>query len=369
MKEHRELWWPTPASELASVVELDTGDGFGTVLGGRLDRIQVAYESWGKLNDTGDNAVLVIHPLTTDSHVTGDFDGQPQGWWEPLFGPGRAIDTDRYHVICPNLLGSCYGTTGPWSPAADGEPYLDRFPLLTPLDLMRFQALFLDRLGIARVRLVIGPSMGGMVAWEWAIEGGDRAGAVAAVAAPLRTTALQIGLNWLQRRGIEIDLAGDGGKLRGGQRTARGIGMLSYRAPAGLEEKFGREWFKQPGSTLAEAGTFNVESWLKHHGKRSVKRFDPYTYRLLSRTMDLHDVALERGSVDAALRKVDTRVLAVGISSDQLYSAAEVRQGAESLARLGGDGIYEEIDSPHGHDAFLLESEQLAAILGRFLGA
>jgi len=363
MDEHRELWWDSPTVELGQVVGLDLPGGLTCVYGGHLPEIQVSFESWGSLNASRDNAVLVIHPLAFDCHVTGDFASQPLGWWEPLIGPGRAIDTERYFVVCPNLLGGCYGTTGPRFPAPDGQPYLERFPLLTPLDMMRVQRSFLRRLGIERLRMVIGASMGGMLAWEWAIEAGEEVDLVAVVAAPLRTTPLQIGWNWLQRRGIELDTNGSEASSAWGQMVARGVGMLSYRSPIGLEEKFGREWFKPPGSTLGERGMFNVESWLRHQGWKSVKRFDPYTYILFTRAMDLFDISENRGSVVTALEHVRCRTLVVGISSDQLYPAADVHLGADILNRLGKPVEYAELRSPHGHDAFLLETEQLAAIL------
>ena len=270
MNEHRDLWWPSPTTDLGKVVEAAPADGFTTVHGETLERIQFSYESWGELNAAKDNAVLIVHPLASDPHATGEFAGEPRGWWEPLIGPGRPIDTDSHFVVCPNLFGGCYGSTGPLFPAPDGEPWLDRFPLLTPLDLMRAQRLFLQELGLARLQMVVGPSLGGMIAWEWAIEGGKSVGHVVVVAAPLRTSPQQIGLNWLQRRGIELDLKDDALAARWGQSIARGVGMLSYRSPEGLEQRFGREWFKEPGGSLGEPGVYNIESWLRHHGGPAV---------------------------------------------------------------------------------------------------
>ncbi|MCA9756407.1 MAG: homoserine O-acetyltransferase [Candidatus Eisenbacteria bacterium] len=386
--EYRELWWPSPSVQLAETLDLALPNGFETVHGGHFTRIQVAYESWGKLSPDGDNAILLVHPLASDPHAAGIHWEQPDGWWDALVGPGRVIDTDRYFVVCPNLIGGCYGTTGPRFPrdvadssdsvgvadaataadavrAAEGAaPYLDDFPLLTTRDMMRVQRLFVGQLGIRRLHRVIGPSMGAMVAWEWAVEGGDFLEQSVAIAAPLRTTAYQIGLNWLQRRGIELDLSGDALAATAGQMIARGVGMLSYRSPVGMEEKFGREWFQKPGSTLGKRGMYNVESWLRHHGKRIVKRFDPYTYILFSRAMDLHDVGEGRGGLLTAMDEVSCDVLAVGISSDQLYTPAEVRLGVDMLGHLGKSARYAEIRSPHGHDAFLLETEQLTEILG-----
>jgi homoserine O-acetyltransferase len=363
MNDHRELWWDSPTIELGKVVRFELPEDFRFVRDGSLPEIQVSYESWGSLNDARDNTVLVIHPLAFDCHVTGDFAGQPQGWWEQLVGPGRAIDTNECYVVCPNLIGGCYGSTGPRFPAPDGQPYLERFPLLTPLDMMRVQQRFLRQLGIERLRMVIGPSMGGMLAWEWAIEAGTQVDLVAVVAAPLRTTPLQIGWNWLQRRGVELDIHGNEASSAWGQMVARGVGMLSYRSPVSLEERFGREWFKEPGATLGERGMFNVESWLRHQGRKSAKRFDPYTYILFTRAMDLFDVSEGRGSVVTALDRIRCRMLVIGISSDQLYPPADVHLGADILNHLGKPVQFGELRSPHGHDAFLLEIEQLSAIL------
>jgi homoserine O-acetyltransferase len=368
MDERRSLWWESPTVELGRVVQLALSEPFRAQHGGYLPQIQVSYESWGELSDARDNAVLIVHPMTADCHVAGEYLDQYTGWWEPLVGPGRAIDTDRHFVVCPNLIGGCYGTTGPRFPSVDGEPYLDRFPLLTPLDMMRVQRLFVEALGIRRLSLVIGPSMGGMIAWEWAIEGSDLVDIVAVVAAPLRTSPHQIGLNWLQRRGIELDFAENEQVATQGQMVARGVGMLSYRSPTGLEEKFGREWFRPPGATLKDRGMFNVESWLRHHGRRITKRFDPYTYLLFSRAMDLHDVSEGRGDLVSALDRVTCRTLVIGISSDYLYPPDEVKQGADVLAHLGRDVQYDEIRSPNGHDAFLLDTDQIATFLSRFRG-
>lgn len=361
--EHRELWLDSPTVELGRVLHLDLPSGLSTRAGGLLPEVQIAFETWGELNAARDNAVLIVHSLAIDPHVSGEYLGQPTGWWEGLVGPERALDTREFFVICPNLLGGCHGSTGPLFPALDGQPYLERFPLLAPLDLMRAQQIFLKHLGIERLRMVLGPSMGGMVAWEWAIEAGEMIDQAVIVAAPLRTTPFQIGLNWLQRRGVELDIMGDENAARWGQMVARGVGMLSYRSPVGLEEKFGREWFKPPGPLLKDRGMFNVESWLRHAGKKSVKRFDPYTYILFSRAMDLHDVGEGRGGVIPALDRVACRTLVVGISSDQLYPPAEVHLGADILNHLGKPVEYAEIRSPHGHDAFLLEIPQLSQIL------
>jgi homoserine O-acetyltransferase len=367
MEQHRDLWWNSPTSEFGHVVHLDLPEPLRMVHGGSLPSLQVSYEAWGTLNQARDNAALIIHPMTADCHATGEFADQPTGWWEPLIGPGRAIDTDRFYVVCPNLVGGCYGTTGPRFPDAEGKPYLDTFPLLTPRDMMRVQQLFLGQLGVGRLHMAIGPGMGGMIAWEWAVEGRDMVETVVVVAAPLRTSPYQIGLNWLQRRGIELDITENEVIATVGQMVARGVGMMSYRSPVGLEEQFGREWFKEPGSTLRERGMYNVESWLRHHGRRITKRFDPYTYLLFSRAMDLHDVSDGRADLVTALNQVACRVLVIGISSDNLYPPAEVKLGADILDHFGRDVRYEEIRSPNGHDGFLLDTDQIETFVRGFL--
>ncbi|HMB71430.1 MAG TPA: homoserine O-acetyltransferase [bacterium] len=360
MDEHRDRWWASPAAERGHVLRIPLEAPFRCQYGGTLADVQVCWEEWGRRNAAGDNTVLVVHPMTADPHLTG-CDGGGPGWWEDLVGPGRAIDTDRWHVVCPNLPGGCYGSTGPRFPAPDGAPYLERFPLLTPRDLARLLRRFLDAIDVDVPALVVGPSMGGMIGWEWAIEHGDRVGGVVVVAAPLLTSPLQIGWNRLQVAGIVAD-TDDTGEVprKDGQRVARGVGMLSYRSPAGLEEKFGRTWFQPPGATLAEPGLFNVESWLRQHGRRITKKYDPWTWRVFARTMDLHDVADGRDGLDAALDRVSCPVLVFGIRSDCLYPAADVRAGAERLAARGGNVRYVEIDSDHGHDAFLIDVDAIA---------
>lgn len=369
MEDHRELWWQSPTRELGRVLSLALPEPFECQYGGRLPSIQICWEEWGQPSGARDNTVLIIHPLTADCHATGDFCGQARGWWEDLIGPGRAIDTDRWHVVCPNLLGGCYGTTGPRFPAPDdGRPWLGRFPLITVRDMARVHRRFLEAIGVSHPALVIGPSMGGMIAWEWAVESGDENERVVVVAAPTETTPLEIAWNWLQRTALDTDLDPDGEMTsRDGFRLARGVGMLSYRSPEGLTKKFARSFFQPPGPTLQEPGMFNVESWLRQHGKRLAKRYDPWTWKVLARAMDLHDLAAGREDRDAALRRIRGPVLVFGIRSDHLYPARDVREGVERLVALGGRGRYIEIDSGNGHDAFLLDVDRIALRLGEWL--
>ncbi len=365
MDDRRELWSDSPTKERAQVLLLD--GPMDLQYGGRLPELQVSFEEWGEPAADGGNTVLVVHPMTADCHVTGAFADQDRGWWEDLIGPGCAIDTDRWHVVCPDLPGGCFGATGPRFPHPDdGAPWLDRFPLITPRDIVEAHRRFLRARGIERPAMVIGPSMGGMIAWEWAAA--RAADAVIVVAAPIVSTPLQIGWNWLQRMAADIDLEADGeASGKEGRRVGRGVGMLSYRSPEGLVEKFGRTWFKPPGSTLGDAGLFNVESWLRQHGNRIARRYDPWTWKVFCRTMDLHDLAEGRDSEDDALCGIDAPLLALGIRSDCLYPAADVRRAAARAAELGAPVTYAEIDSEHGHDAFLIDVDQIGERISAWL--
>ena len=298
--------------------------------GGELADVTVAYHRDGPADAP---VVLVLHALTGHADAVGD-------WWRLVVGAGRALDTTRVQVIAPNLLGSCYGTSGP---ASWGAP----FPAVTPRDQARAAWALLDALGIAHVALVTGGSLGGMVALEVAALAPHRVGHVAAIAAPAAHTAWAIGLNHAQR--VALDSLGGG---KAGLALARRIAMLSYRAEAGLEHRFGR--------TTEQHDQWRVAGWLDAHGEKLVARFDAASYRLLLDAMDAHDLARGRGTVAAALAPLAGRVTGVGISSDVLYSADLVRYWTE----LAG-GRYETLVSPHGHDAFLIDQHHVGRLLAR----
>jgi len=322
--------------DVPRVLHAHTAPRFTLECGAVLEDVRQAFHLDGALNEARDNLVLVFHALTGSADAAGD-------WWRELIGPGRAIDTTRYAVLAPNLLGSCYGTTGP----RVGGP---AFPAVTPRDMARLAGLLVDALGVTRVALATGGSLGGMVALEWALLHPGRADAAAVLAAPAAHTAWAIGWNHVQREavrrfGVE------------GRALARQAAMLSFRTEGGLEHRFAR----------AEAeGDFSVRRWLAQHGDRLVRRFDPASFVALLDAMDAHDVGRGRGGVEAALatlRASGTRVIAAGIPGDVLYSADVVRAWAE----LAG-AEYVDIVSDHGHDAFLLETAQVGAILRSALG-
>lgn len=359
--------------------------------GGVLERVAVAFETYGELNAKGDNAVLVAHALTGSGHAAGFTEREEvPGWWDPLIGPGKAIDTRRYFVISSNVLGGCYGTTGPTSlDPATGRPYGVRFPRYTVRDMVEVQRRLIDALGVRSLRAVVGGSMGGMQVLEWAATFAERVRAIAPIAIGARHSAWAIGLNEVARRAIMADPAWQGGSYplerqpEAGLGLARAIAMLSYRSFDSLEQKFGRE--RVAGTSNGGAGaapeangtsptsdaadlaaldaSFEIASYLAYQGVKLVKRFDANTYLHLTWAMDDYDVAEGRGRVQDVLRRMTMPALVLGIDSDVLYPEVEARSLVEHLP----NARYARISSPHGHDAFLIEFPQVAAQLRRFL--
>lgn len=301
--------------------------------------LRQAYHLDGELNAARDNLVVVFHALTGTPDAAGD-------WWKRIIGPGLALDTNEYAVLVPNLLGSCYGTSGP-SDHPDGRVPASTphgpFPAVTPRDQARFAALLVESLGVTDVALVTGGSLGGMVALEWTATFTGRTRTTVALAAPAAHTAHAIAWNAVQR--AVLDTAGDAGLS-----IARQISMIAFRSEREFEARFGR--------SVGPEGRFTVESYLDHQGKKLEARFNAASYRTLLDAMDAHDLGRGRGGVATALRALGGTVFAVGVPGDQLYSADVVKQ----WAKLGG-AEYREIESHFGHDAFLLEHEQVGAIL------
>ncbi len=336
--------------------------------GGRLERVTVAYETWGELNTSRTNAVLILHALTGDSHAAGPAGpGHPEaGWWSDQIGPGRAIDTDRYFVICPNVLGGCQGTTGPASPATDGRPYGSRFPTVTIRDQVGIEAALADRLGVRCWAGVVGGSMGGMRVLEWAVGFPERVGVAVVIACGAKATAEQIALGALQVRAIRADPDFRGGDYydapgdgpHRGLAIARGIGTVSYRTEWELEQRFGRG--RQGDEDPLAGGRYAVESYLDYQGAKLAQRFDANSYVVLSNTMNHHDVGRGRGGLVAALNRVQCEVALAGISSDRLYPSRLLHELAALLPRSSGVQVIESIS---GHDGFLTESEAVTKVL------
>ena len=327
--------------------------------GEHLESVTVAYETWGELNEDRSNAVLVLHALTGDSHVAGEAGSGhvSSGWWAGVVGSGLAIDTDRYFVVCPNVLGGCQGTTGPSSIAPDGLPYGSRFPVITIRDQVAVEVALADRLGIDAWYAVVGGSMGGMRALEWVVGYPSRVERVVVLAVGAAGTADQIALCSLQVRAIRADPHFQGGDYYStnerpyeGLSIARGIGQFSYRTWTEFEARFGRDAQDERG--VLERGHYAIESYLRYQGEKLARRFDPNSYIVLSEAMNHHDVGRGRGGVVSALKGVRRPVTVAGITSDRLYP----RELQEELARLiPSAGRVRVIASPAGHDGFLLE--------------
>ncbi len=353
---------------------LEVGRPFRLESGELLPRLEIAYETWGILDKTGDNVVYVCHALTGDAHAASSDRGRRPGWWEGLIGDGRALDPARHFIVCANLLGSCYGTTGPASrDPRTGDLYAMEFPRVTTRDMVRVQKLLLDTLGVRRLALVIGGSLGGMQVWQWLVDHPEFVDAGVPIAGTPQGSPWVIALNRVARQAIFNDPAWQLGRYNGrgpdsGLALARMIAMISYRSDRQFWERFGRDLANpESGPVPGLDGDFQVESYLDHQGRKLVDRFDARSYVYLTRAMDLHDVARGFGGLEDAFAKIRARVCAIGIDSDVLYYPHEMRSAVETLQAAGARASYAEIQSPYGHDAFLVEYEQLNALVGDFL--
>jgi homoserine O-acetyltransferase len=346
--------------------------------GGLLRDVTLAYETWGELAPDGGNAVLVCHALTGDSHAAGRLGpGHPSvGWWDGIVGPGKALDTDRYFVVCVNVLGGCQGTTGPASPHPDdGRPWGSRFPVVTIRDMVRTQAAVADHLGIRRWALVVGGSMGGMQVLEWGVMYPERGAALLPIATAAAASAQQIGWWSSGRRAISMDPRWRGGDYydaapgdgpHDGLATARMVSMMTFRSDDVFSARFGRQ-VVEPVEGYSLWQRFQVERYLEYQGDKLVRRFDANSYLVLTKAMDLHDLGRGRGGVAAAFARLRAPLLSVGVNSDILYPPHQSREIVELATAAGAPATYEELDSPHGHDAFLIETDQLGGVIRRFL--
>ncbi len=342
--------------------------------GRALAPVTVAFETYGTLNPGGTNAVLICHALTGNAHAAGYSAAGQEGWWNGLIGEGKAIDTGKYFVVCSNFLGGCSGTTGPASiDPATGQEYRTAFPLMTVRDMVAVQRRLCEHLGIREIVTVTGGSLGGMQVLEWAVMYPEMVRSIIPIATASRHSAWAIGLNEAARLAILNDPAWQGGRYREqplhGLALARMIAMISYRSGKSFEQRFGRrisvrtnlppsaDFFGDPHQL------FDVQSYLHYQGKKLVDRFDAATYLYITVAMDTHDLSRGRGLLHDVLGSIRARTLCVGINSDILYPAAEQQELAQAI-----DGArYIELDSPHGHDAFLIEYDQLNDAVRRFL--
>lgn len=336
--------------------------------------VQMAYETWGELRTTADggsNAILVLHALTGDSHVSGPAGpGHPSaGWWDPMVGPGAPMDTDRFFVIAPNILGGCQGSTGPahprsTDPGGETTPWGGDFPALTVRDQVAAEAALLEGLGIDRLHAVVGGSAGGMRALEWAIEHSDRVERLLLLATSAYASGEQIALSRTQVAAIAADPHYSNGHYYGqdvgpltGLDLARRVAHIAYRSEAELSERFGRR--------VQDDGRWAVDSYIQHHGAKLVARFDANSYVVLTSAMDSHDVGRGRGGLESALGRVTACTTVAGIDSDRLYPLYQQEELADLIPTAGPLQV---VPSPHGHDGFLVEADHVGALLRDLIG-
>ncbi len=346
--------------------------------GGLLENAVLAYETWGRLNATASNAVLVCHALTGDSHAAGD--GHPAhsgpGWWSDLIGPGAALDTDRYFVVCANVLGGCQGSSGPASvEPVTGRPYGSRFPQVSIRDNVRAQARLASHLGIPRWLAVVGGSMGGMQALEWAITFPDRVGGLVAMATTAAASAQQIAWSAAGRAAIQADSRWRGGDYYSappgegpheGLIAARIVGMIHYRSDEEFNRRFGRSSVERLDRFSLDH-RFDVERYLRYQGEKLVRRFDANSYLVLNKAMDLHDVGRRRGGIRRALSRISGPLLSVSVSSDFLYPRYQQMEIVDAVAESGCRVEHIDIVSDNGHDGFLTETGQVSPGVSEFM--
>lgn len=346
--------------------------------GQTLGPFTLAYETYGTLNEQADNAVLILHALSGDSHVAGLYqpDDSKPGWWDIMVGPGKGIDTDKYFVICSNVLGGCSGSTGPASiDPATGRPYAAKFPMVTMGDMVRAQRMLIRRLGIERLLAVVGGSMGGMQALTWAICYPGMVASVIALATTARHSALNIAFNEIARQAIMADPNWQNGNYYGGPKpelglaVARMIGHVTYLSDQAMRNKFGRRLQDRESLSFDFDVNFQVESYLRHQGRKFVERFDANSFLYLTRAVDYFDLAEQygHGSMAAALAGITSQCLMVSFSSDWLYPTDMTREMVQAMKKNGLAVNFCEIAADCGHDAFLLPSARLDALMSGFL--
>ena len=339
-----------------------------------LGPITLVYETYGRMNSDGSNVILVEHALSGDAHVAGRHDpSDPKpGWWDMMVGPGKALDTDKYFVICANCIGGCSGSTGPASinPATGREYGLD-FPVITIADMVEAERYLLDHLGIEQVLCVIGGSMGGMRSLQFAVSYPDRVRLAVPIATTSRLSAQGIAFNEVGRQAIFADRAWNGGQYYGkenpssGLAIARMIGHITYLSENTMHRKFGRK--RVENGEDANGPDFEVESYLRYQGDKFVRRFDANSYLYITKAMDYFDLTQPSGNLTKELAGVKAKFLVISFSSDWLFPTYQSKEIVKALRQNGAYVTFAEIQTDYGHDAFLLESRQLTSLITNFL--
>jgi homoserine O-acetyltransferase len=352
-------------------------DGISLDSGATLAPLDVAYETYGELNAAKSNAVLVLHAFSGDAHAAGisPETGKP-GWWDNMIGPGKAFDTNKYFVVCTNVLGGCRGTTGPASiNPATGCPYAMSFPVITIGDMVRLQKMLIDWFGIARLLTVSGGSMGGMQALEWAVAFPDSVVSAIPIASTSRHSAQQIAFNEVGRQAIMADPDWNGGNYYGGPLPGRGlsvarmVGHITYMSDDSMREKFGRRLQGKDNFSFGFDVDFEVEGYLRYRGSQFVGRFDANSYLYITKAMDYFDLTTGRGALAAALEKTRARFLLISFSSDWLYPSYQSQEVLRALRSRNCDVAYVELQSNYGHDSFLVDVAEQTDLVRGFLAS
>jgi homoserine O-acetyltransferase len=345
--------------------------------GATLAPVEVAYETYGELNAAKTNAILILHAFSGDAHAAGisHETGKP-GWWDNMIGPGKAFDTNKYFMICSNVLGGCRGSTGPSSiDPATGCPYAMAFPVITIGDMVRLQRMLIDWFGIDRLLSVSGGSMGGMQALEWAAACPERVVSAIPIATTARHSAQQIAFNEVGRQAIMADRDWNQGNYYGKQPPARGlavarmVGHITFMSDDSMREKFGRRLRGKEDFGYDFEVDFEVESYLRYRGSQFVSRFDANSYLYITKAMDYFDLASGRGTLAAAFGQTRARFLAISFSSDWLYPSYQSQEIVRALRTLNRDVAYVELVSNYGHDSFLVDVAEQSALVGGFLAS
>ena len=346
--------------------------------GGTLAPFTVAYETYGKLSERGDNAILVTHALSGDAHVAGRHSANDRrpGWWDMMIGPGKGLDTDKYFVVSSNVIGGCSGSTGPASEdPTTGRPYGTDFPMITIADMVNAQAMLLDHLGIEKLLAAVGGSMGGMQVLEWAVSHPQRVHLCVPLATAARQPTQAIAFNEVGRQAIMADPDWHGGHYYGGKSPAKGlsvarmVGHITYLSDEAMQEKFGRRLRDIHEYSFTFSADFEVESYLRHQGLSFTDRFDANTYLYITRALDYFDLTRRHGTLVRAFRDVTARFLVLGFSSDWLHPPYQLKEIVSALRATHKHVSYYEVESHYGHDAFLLEREKMEGIIGAFLAS